>query len=222
MTHSDDDGLILPPRLAPHHVVIMPIYRNDEEKAAVLEFCHQLKSELQGQQYCGQSIQVNFDQRDLRGGEKVWQHIKKGVPLRVEVGPRDIAAGSVAVARRDQDPKQKSFIPRAQFVAQVGQILDEIQANLLAKARQFRHANTQKIDSWDDFVAYFTPKNADKPEIHGGFALCHWSDGPEVQEKLKDLKVTARCIPLGGESESGRCLFSGRPSQKRVIFAKSY
>ena len=222
MTHSDDDGLILPPRLAPHHVVIMPIHRNEEEKAQVLEFCHSLKAELQAQQYAGYPVQVHLDQRDLRGGEKSWQHIKKGVPLRVEVGPRDVASGSVAVGRRDQEPKAKAFIPRAEFVATVTKILDEMQSGLLNKALRHREENTQKIDSWDDFVAYFTPRNADKPEIHGGFALSHWSPGPEAQEKLKDLKVTARCIPLGGEKESGKCLFSGRPSQQRVIFAKSY
>ncbi|MEN9835063.1 MAG: Proline--tRNA ligase [Pseudomonadota bacterium] len=222
MTHSDDDGLILPPRLAPHHVVIMPIHRNDEEKATVLEFCSSLKKELQAQTFGGYPVEVHLDVRDLRGGEKSWQHVKRGVPLRVEVGPRDVASGSVAVARRDQEPKAKMFIPRAEFVATVGKILTDMQSNLLNRARKYRDDNTHKIDNWDDFVAYFTPKNEDKPEIHGGFALCHWSPGPETVDKLKDLKVTARCIPLAGEKESGKCLFSGRPSQQRVVFAKSY
>lgn len=222
MTHSDDDGLILPPRLAPHHVVIMPIYRNDEEKASVLEFCNSLKAELQAQTFGSSPVEVNLDLRDLRGGEKSWQHVKRGVPLRVEVGPRDVASGSVAVARRDQEPKAKMFIPRAEFVATVGKILTDMQANLLNKARKYRDEHTRNIDSWDDFVSYFTPKNEDKPEIHGGFAMCHWSPGPEAQDKLKDLKVTARCIPLTGDKENGKCLFSGRPSQQRVVFAKSY
>ncbi len=222
MSHADDDGLIVPPRLAPQHVVILPIYRNDEERTQVLEFCNSLKKELSGQSYHGGMLMVQIDDRDLRGGEKAWQHIKKGVPLRLEVGPRDVAANSVFMGRRDQDAKAKKGIARPEFVQTVTAILDDIQSTLFKRALEFREAHTTKIDSWDDFVAFFTAKNESKPEIHGGFALSHWSGGDDVTAKLKELKVTARCIPLHAQEEAGRCIFSGRPSTKRVIFAKSY
>jgi len=222
MTHSDDDGLVLPPRLAPWHAVILPIYRSDEERASVLAFCQALKADLDQQMYAGQELQVQIDDRDLRGGEKSWQHIKKGVPLRLEIGPRDVAAGSICVLRRDQDVKAKTFTPRAELVANITKTLDDMQNNLLNKAKAHREAHTQNIDSYADFVKFFAPKNAAKPEIHGGFALAHWSEGDDVLAKLKELKVTARCIPLDGPKEAGTCIFSGRPSQQRVIFAKSY
>lgn len=222
MTHSDDDGLVLPPKLAPKHVVIIPIYRNDDERPGVLEYCQKIAAGLRDQQYDGQPIQVEFDDRDLRGGDKVWQHIKKGVPIRIEVGPRDMAAGCVFMARRDLGVKEKKSLPWEEFVKSASSILDDIQNSLLNKALKLREENTHKVDSWDDFVAYFTAKNEKRPELHGGFALAHWSGGEDVQKKLKDLKVTARCIPLAGDDEQGTCIFSGRPSNKRVIFAKSY
>jgi len=158
MTHSDDDGLILPPRLAPHHGVILPIYRTDEERALVLEFCQGLQRELQAQSYHGTGVVVQIDDRDLRGGEKAWQHIKKGVPLRLEVGPRDVAAGSVFVGRRDRDAKDKKAVPRAELVQSIGATLDDMQSGLFKKALQYREENTRQIDHWADFVDYFTPK----------------------------------------------------------------
>lgn len=222
MTHADDDGLIVPPRLASQHVVILPIYRSDEEKATVLGFCDGLKKELLATSYAGGRVECQIDDRDIRGGEKAWYHIKRGVPIRLEVGPRDVAAGSVFMARRDMDPKEKKGVPRDEFVRRAPEILEEMQKNLFNRALKFREENTVTIDSWDDFVSYFTAKDAGKPEIHGGFALCHWSGGDDVLAKLKDLKVTARCIPLAGEKEAGKCIFSGRPSEQRVVFAKSY
>ncbi len=222
MTHADDDGMVIPPRLAPQHVIIIPIYRTDEEKAQVLPFCEAIKKELLATPYNSGRIECGIDDRDIRGGEKTWQHIKKGVPIRLEVGPRDVAAGTVFMGRRDLPAKEKKGVPRDEFVQTAVSILDSMQQALFDRALKHREANTVKIDKWDDFVAYFTPKNEGKPEAHGGFALCHWSGGPDVLEKLKDLKVTARCIPLDGPEEKGTCLFSGRPSTKRVIFAKSY
>ena len=222
MTHADDDGLIVPPRLASQHVVILPIYRNDEEKAQVLSFCDGLRKELLATKYHEGRIECMIDDRDLRGGEKAWFHIKRGVPIRLEVGPRDVASGSVFMARRDLPVKEKKGVPRAEFLANATSTLDDIQNTLFARALKRRDENTVKIDSWDDFVAYFTPKDEQKPEMHGGFALCHWSEGKDVADKLKELKVTARCIPLAGEKEAGKCLFSGRPSAQRVVFAKSY
>ncbi len=219
MTHGDDDGLIVPPRLAPCHVVLIPIHRSDEEKAQVMEFCNSVQKELRSQTYEGSRVEVEVDARDMRGGDKVWHHIKRGVPIRLEVGPRDVAAGSVFMARRDKSAKEKSGVPRAEFVATVGKILTEIQDNLFARACKFRDDRTQDIDNLDDFEAYFAEK---KGEFSGGFARSHWVDDPKAEEILKRLKVTARCIPLEGGDREGQCIFTGKPSKELVIFAKAY
>jgi prolyl-tRNA synthetase len=220
MTHSDDDGLVLPPKLAPAHVVILPIYRSDEEKAEVLPYCAKLEHELTSQTYAGEPVRVKIDNRDIRGGEKKWQWVKRGVPLRVEVGPRDIASGQIVFGRRDQAGPLKS--PRQEFVSKLPKTLDEIQHALLTRAIKFRDDATQRIDRLQDFEAYFTPKNAGESEIHGGFAHSHFVESPEMDEKLKSLKVTCRCVPLGGDDEPGKCIFTGQPSQRRGVFAKAY
>ena len=220
MTHSDDDGLVLPPRLAPLHVVILPIYRDDAQKSAVMEYCQSLQRELQAVEYGDGRVRVMLDDRDMRGGEKNWYHVKRGVPLRVEVGPKDIEKNGVFVGRRDTG--QKQGLDRQQFVATVAQTLQEMQQSLFDRAVAMREANTHKIDNLADFQAFFTPQNADQPEIHGGFALCHWVEDPAVAAHLDKLKVTHRCIPLSGEEEPGTCLFTGRPSPRRVVFAKAY
>jgi prolyl-tRNA synthetase len=222
MTHSDDDGLVLPPRLAPAHVVILPITRADSDQQTVFDYCRKLERELAALPYDDGKVRVIFDGRDIRGGEMTWQHVKRGVPLRVEIGPRDIEGNSVFVGRRDQSPKEKKSIPRGEFVAQVPAILDEIQQNLLDRAAKLRQSCTREIDSLAEFEAFFTPKNEEQPEIHGGLALCHWSEGPEVQDVLKRLKVTIRCIPLEGDDRPGQCIFTGRESTRRAVFAKAY
>jgi prolyl-tRNA synthetase len=165
---------------------------------------------------------VQVDRRDIGGGTKNWEWIKKGVPIRVEIGPRDLEKNSVAVSRRDQPMKEKQFMSADEFAAQAAEMLTSIQRNLLGRATRFRDDNTRKIDSKEDFYEFFTAKNAPKPEIHGGFALAHWNGSREVEERIKsDLKVTIRCIPTG-ESEPGRCIFTGEPSARRVVWAKSY
>ncbi len=220
MTHSDDDGLVLPPRLAPKQIVILPIYRNDEEKADVLAYCHSLQKELVAQQYNNQPVSAFIDDRDLRGGEKKWYHVKRGVPIRVEVGPRDIGQNKVFVGRRDQE--KSAGMDRSEFVAKVGNIMQEIQDGLFARALELRTANTRNIDSLDEFRKYFTPVNEERPEIHGGFAMSHFVDCEEADQICKDLKVTNRCIPLDGDDEPGKCIFTGRESKKRGVFAKAY
>jgi len=222
MTHSDDDGLVLPPRLAPRHVVLLPIYRSDEEKSQVLAYVNSLKSELEAQDFVGGKVRVQIDDRDIRGGEKNWYHIKRGVPLRAEIGPKDIAKNGVFLARRDTG--EKSGVERGDFVATIARRLSEIQDNLFQRALRFREDNTRTIDTLDDFLAYFTPKskNEDKAEIHGGFALCHYAEGPELTELLKKHKVTIRCIPLGAANEPGKCFLTGQPSARRAVFAKAY
>ncbi len=221
MTHSDDDGLVLPPRLAPQHIVLSPVLR-DDSRAAVLQYCDRVAEELRAQNYDGQPIRVSIDRRDLRGGEKVWQHIKKGVPLRAEIGPRDMDSDSCFVGRRDQSPREKQAIPRSQFVATAAATLTEIQNNLFQRARRFRDDHSVHIDSLDDFQSYFTPQNSEKPEIHGGLAWCHWAENPQTAALLQKLKVTIRCVPLDGEAEPGRCVVSGEPTERRFVLAKAY
>ncbi len=223
MTHSDDDGLVLPPRLAPLHVVIVPILRDDADSAKVLEYCQSLAKQIGDVQYDGQKVRVELDRREGRGGDKIWSWIKKGVPVRLEVGPRDFAADSVFMGRRDLTPKDKKGLKREEFLAELPRILQEIQDGLLSRAKAHRQANTVKIDDKEELYRFFTPKNAEKPEIHGGFALCHFEGGKEAEEQLKnDLNVTVRCIPLNAEPEEGKCIMTGRPSQRRVVVGKSY
>jgi len=223
MAHADDDGLVLPPRIAPAQIVILPVTPKPETRDAVLAAADQLATELRAQTAFGEKITVEVDKRDIGGGTKTWEWIKKGVPIRVELGPRDLEKGSVAVARRDRGAKEKAFVPNAEFVGQAAAILEEMQAGLLAKATAYRDANTVKIDTKEEFYAFFTAQNPNKPEIHGGFALAHWNGSREVEEKIKDdLKVTIRCIPFDGLEEAGQCILTGEPSQRRVVWAKSY
>lgn len=223
MTHGDDDGLVVPPRVAPAHVALLPVIHKEEHKGTVLEFCQRVKRELESQQFDGQPVRVELDVREMRGGDKVWEWIKKGVPLRVEIGPRDVAQDAVYVGRRDRPPRERQTIPRAEFVARIADLLEEIQSNLLTRARAFREQHTVRLESKADFYEFFTPKDPEKPEIHGGFALCHWSEDPEAENQLKeDLQVSIRCIPLDLPEEKGRCPFTGKPSRRRVIFAKAY
>ncbi|MEI6805452.1 MAG: proline--tRNA ligase [Myxococcaceae bacterium] len=209
MAHSDDDGLVLPPKVAPKQVVILPFLKNPEEDAQVLAFCENLATDLKAK-----SIRVLIDKRDLRGGEKTWQHIKKGVPLRIEVGPRDLAKNQIVIARRDKPHSEKQFVNPEEFLGQVEGILENMQVGLLNKAEEFRNQNTREINTLAEFEAYF--------EKDSGFALCHWNEAAIGHEILAKYKVTPRCIPVDGPKEAGKCLFTGQPSTQRLIFAKAY
>jgi len=223
MTHGDDDGIICPPRLAPAHVVILPVIHGDDVKASVLEYCDSLARELRCVTYYGQPLEVIVDKGEGRGGEKVWGWIKKGIPLYGEIGPRDVATNAVFVGRRDKSRKERFSLPRAEFMAKAVSILDDIQKNLFERALDLRDRNIVRIDTKKEFYDYFTPKSAEKPEIHGGFALCHWNGSAAVEEQVRnDLSVTIRCIPLDAKDEPGTCVISGEPSTRRVIFAKAY
>ncbi len=229
MTHSDDDGFICPPRVAPSHVVILPITFKADNPGAILEYCEKLAEELRAQRYAGHSVEVEVDSRDASGGEKLWSWIKKGIPLRVEVGPRDIASDSVFVGRRDKPHKEKKSVSRQEFVQTVSDTLTEIQDNLLQRAKDFRAEHTRTINAKDKFIKFFTPKTEpNKPTpIHGGFALSHFCGDSELEEQIKrEHGVTVRCIPaegqLEGSHEPGKCIFTGKPSAQRVLFAKAY
>lgn len=220
MAHGDDDGAVLPPRIAPSQVVILPVTPKEETKAAVLEACEKLMLELRAQTYAGEPIRVELDKRDLPGGTKSWDWIKRGIPVRIEIGPRDLEKGTAAVSRRDMGVKEKSFTPLPELVSNIGEILTSIQSNLFQKALAFRDANMQVLETKEAFYDYF--KNDDG----GGFALAHWNGSPLIEEQIKtDLKVTIRCIPFARDHftpEPGNCIFTGEPSAQRVIFARSY
>ena len=221
MTHADDDGLVVPPKVAPTHVVILPVTPKEETREEILESCRELAKKLGSLDFAGGSIRVEIDDRNLRGGEKYWGWVKKGIPLTLEIGPRDLENGTVFVGRRDQGSKRWGM-ERETLVNGVCSLLEEIQKSLFDRAFAFREKNTVTIDNKDDLYAYFTPNKLSKPEIHGGFALVHWDRNPKWEEQLKsDLKVTVRCIPVEN-GETGTCIFSGNESPGQVVLAKSY
>ena len=222
MTHGDDNGVILPPKVASAHVVLLPIIRKPEDRAKVMAFSDSLMKELQAKYYDHRRIEVEMDTREM-GGARGWEWIKKGIPLRVEIGPRDIAQDSVFVARRDRPNHEKVSIKREQFVGEITTILDEIQKTLFDRALAFREAHTNTIDSNKNFYEFFTPADQKKFQIHGGFALSHWCGADHCESKIKeDLGVTIRSIPFGNETEKGACICCGQPSSRRVVFAKAY
>jgi prolyl-tRNA synthetase len=223
MMHSDDDGAILPPRIAPTQIAIIPVTPKEQGRVAVLEACDKLAARLHETRYADTPVEALVDRRDLGGGAKNWEWIKKGVPLRVEIGPRDLENNSVEVSRRDQPVKTKESMPMEEFVARAPEILASIQDCLYARAKTFRGANTRVVNSKKEFYDFFTSKNPAKPEIHGGFALAHWNGSRDVEEQIKnELKVTIRVIPLDDASERGQCIFTGEPSARRVMWAKAY
>jgi prolyl-tRNA synthetase len=209
MTHSDDEGLVLPPALAPIHVVIIPIHRTDEELEVINEKVAQISSELRAL-----GIKVKYDSDDQkRPGWKFAEYEAKGVPVRLAIGPRDLANGVVELARRDT--KEKNTVALEGLTAHIEQLLKEIQDNLLARAKTYRAEKTQVVDSYEDFKV--------KLEKDGGFFMAHWDGTAETEEKIKqETKATIRCIPLDREEETGVCMVTGKPSAGRVVFAKAY
>ena len=209
MTHSDDNGMIIPPRLAPFQVVIVPIYKSNEQRKAVLEKADEIKENLK--KY---GIRIKVDDRDTyKPGYKFAEHELQGVPLRIAIGPRDLENNTVELARRDIFKKE--FVDVDKLRDKVIDVLDEIQQGLYDKALKFREENTRKVDSWDEFK--------DVLENKGGFILAHWDGTAETEEKIKEeTKATIRAIPLDAEAEEGKCVYSGNKSSKRVLFAKAY
>lgn len=213
MTHSDDDGLILPPRVAPQQVIILPIFRNDEEEAQVMAFCDKVQQQLAGLFYHNSPVRVHIDKRDMRGGEKTWHWIKKGAPIRLEVGPRDVANESTFMGCRHLGHKDKKSL-NLNELEQIPAVLEEIQKTLLERAKAFRAENTKEVSSLEEFKAYF--------ENDGGFAICYAKDDPEIEKTLKPLKVSARCIPSDQDGAQGTCIFTGETVKHKIVFAKSY
>jgi prolyl-tRNA synthetase len=222
MAHGDDDGVILPPRIAPTQIVILPVTPKPETRDAVIDACEALAKTLRSQTYHNEPLRVHVDKRDTPGGQRNWEWIKKGVPIRLEFGPRDIEKRSVAVSRRDKAPKDKEFIPKEQFIKDVEEMLDSIQTTLLDRATALRDQYTRKLETEVEFREFFHEEA--KGETAGGFALMHWAGSSEDEDRLaKELKVTIRCIPKGDKyAEEGTCFLTGKPSSRRVVFAKSY
>ena len=217
MTHADDDGMVMPPKLAPSHIVVLPIIRNDTDRDQIMQYCNETAEMLRKQSYGGRPVEVVVDARDINAGEKGWQWVKKGIPVRVEIGPRDMENGAVFVARRDKGAKEKYGQNREEFVSSIADVLADMQKGLFDRACAFRAEHTRTIDSWDEFIAFFK-------EGCGGFAMAHWDGTEETEKKINDeLSVTIRCIPFDYEQgDPGSCIVSGRPSKGRVVFAKSY
>lgn len=209
MAHSDDNGLVLPPALAPIQVVIVPIYKGADQLPATNEAALRIKKELEAV-----GLSVKYDDRDThKPGWKFAEYELKGIPVRLALGPRDVEEGTVEVARRDTLSKET----RSQegIAAYVKELLDEIQSNIYQKAFKFREENTRKADSWDEFV--------DLIENKGGFVLAHWDGDPATEQAIKEkTKATIRLIPHEGPFEEGKCVYSGKPSRQRVVFARAY
>lgn len=209
MAHSDDEGLVLPPLLAPIQVVIVPIYRELAQLEKINEAVAKIKADLEAQ-----GIRVKYDNDDKHNpGWKFAEYELKGVPVRLGIGPKDLENGTIEVARRDTRTKQ--FLPVAETTQHVKKLLDEIQENLYKKAADFREAHTSKADTYAEFKEILDKK--------GGFVYAHWDGTVETADKIKDeTKATIRCIPLNNKMEEGKCIYSGKPSKQRVIFAKAY
>ncbi|MCU0457564.1 MAG: proline--tRNA ligase [Bacteroidales bacterium] len=209
MAHADNNGLVLPPKLAPIQVVIVPIYKGNDQLDAISGIALELKSQLEKA-----GITVKYDNRDTqKPGFKFAEYELKGVPVRLAIGPRDAEQGTVEVARRDTLTKET--VSRDNIVEHVKGLMDEIQKNIFRKAVEFRDSNTYRADTWDEFT--------DIIENRGGFVLAHWDGTPETEEKIKDLtKATIRALPFNNPPEKGRCILSGKPSERRVLFARAY
>lgn len=209
MSHSDDSGLVLPPRLAPIQVVIVPIYKNEEQLNQISEFIEPVKKAL-----LARGISVKYDNRDThKPGWKFAEYELKGVPVRIAVGPRDMENGTVEVARRDT--KEKAVYQVTDLDLKIDHLLSQIQDNIFKKALTFRDQNTYRADSWEEFNSILDEK--------GGFIYAHWDGTPETEQKIKDLtKATIRCIPFNNKLEAGKCVLTGNPSSQRVLFARAY
>ena len=211
MTHGDDDGLIIPPRIAPVQVVIIPIFTNDSERAETKAFAESIAERLHSRL---DRLKVVIDHRDdLRPAEKFFHWLQQGIPVRIEVGPRDVAKQCGMVARRDV--REKESVELESITAHVCDLLEKIQENLFQRALEFRELNTRRAKNYEELCEIMKKE--------GGFVMAHWNGSPEVEAKIKgDTKATIRCIPLDPDPVSGKCMVTGEPSEREVVFAVAY
>jgi len=221
LTHSDDDGLVIPPRIAPTHVILIPVILNDADREKIMTYCDELTHDLKRISYHEGSIRVSIDTKDYRAGVKFWTAVKKGVPVRIEVGCREIDNNALSVSRRDKPAQEKQLLSRDTILSEISSTLDNIQQTLLERATKWRDEKTQEINSLTALETFFEKEN-------NGFAICHFDieseHEPIVEEKFKAMKLSVRCIPWNQQDTaiSKPCIFSGKPINTRVIIARAY
>lgn len=219
MAHSDDDGLVLPPRIAPQQIVIIPVTPKEDSREAIIDACEALAVRLREQFYGREPLRVHVDKRDLGGGVKKWEWVKKGVPIRIEIGPRDLEERKVCLQRRDQAANEKSFMEKEEFLRDVVEILDSVHQSLLEKARDFRNANLTECGDLEAFEKHWADTNENP-----GWLITPWSGSREEEEELsKRLKITVRCLPMDKQEEpEAPCFLTGKPTKSRAIWGRSY
>lgn len=223
MCHGDDDGLRLPPRIATKQVVILPVIPKPELEEQVFAYADAIAERLRKSTFYGQPISVIVDKRDRRGGEKNWEWIKKGVPLRIEVGPRDIEGQAMMVSRRDRPHKDKVKVGIEKISDEAVALLEAMQKGYYEEAKKLRDSHIRKdITTFDQLKQFFKPQNEEKPEIHGGFVLAKWCGDVETEKMLDEHKISIRCLPLEQSGTEGRCILTGAKATLDVIMAKSY
>lgn len=224
MTHGDDNGLRLPPRIAPVQAVILPIMRDEARRGAVLDYAEKLGTRLRAQHYAGAPVRVRVDARDLPAPEKKWEWVRKGVPLLIEVGPRDIEGEAAALTRRDRQDEGKTILPIAELAGVAAAMLGEMQSAMFEAARADRDARMRHdIADFANFSDYFRGMEADTSfSTRHGFVRAWWSEDSGSEEKLGELGVTIRCLPFDQPEGGGRCVLTGKPAKRQAIFAKAY
>ncbi|MGJ8723711.1 MAG: proline--tRNA ligase [Roseibacillus sp.] len=218
MAHSDDDGLVLPPRVAPKQIVIIPVTPKEDSRQAILDSCEALAATLGAQTFHGQPLRVHVDDRDMGGGQKKWEWVKKGVPLRIEIGPRDLEGQKVCLQRRDQPIRDKQFLDREDFLREVQTHLDAVHQGLLQRATSLRDEGTQECYDLEVFESHWSSDN------NPGWLLTPWNGSREKEEELsKKHKISIRCLPLieDGATEAP-CLLTGEPTRQRALWGRSY
>jgi prolyl-tRNA synthetase len=223
MVHADDNGLRLPPRIAPQQVAIIPMLTKPGQEEEILAYCKQVRDQLKDEYWGGLPVRVYLDERDMRPVDKKWQWVKKGVPIRLEIGPRDIENDAVYFARRDQSIKVAETVKRSELNSVVVETLGSIQENLYLLAQRLLETYTYRdVEDFEGFKRFFTPKDEERPEIHGGFLMAKWCDNPACEVAAAELKVTIRCLPFEQSRQSGRCVICGSPATTDALFAKAY
>lgn len=219
MTHSDDDGLVLPPMIAPKQIVFIPVYSNEDDHGIIINYCNELVEMLSSKIFNGNEIRSFIDDRDIRGGERFWSNVKKGVPLRVEVGRKEIKEKTVTISTRDKPAKERTSMDKNEFIDKAFDLLSGIHDSIYNRALELRKANTREVTSFEEFRMHF-----EDPDTKG-FAVCYsdpYVSSEKRNEILSEFKASARCIPIGTKYEKGICIFTGNTTNTKIIYAKAY